>query len=116
MLKLFGMLFLVRAAHGLSWVCNYRCLNGPTSTSVLYKEDNVAEVKWLDKIEYCRAKGDTNVYVDAGQGKCEYSRDVCIWSDETCLVNPNRKNDAYSECRDLLRENVLVDGLDNGRG
>lgn len=92
----------------LSWVCNYPCLNGPISTSVLYKEDNVAEVKWLEKNEYCRGKGDPLVHPDAGQGKCEYSRDVCLWVNNECILNTERQNDVYSECRDLLRYNVLV--------
>lgn len=115
MLKAVYLAIMISKVACLSWLCNYRCINGPISTHVLYKEDNLNEVKWLEKNEYCRAKGDPSVYVDAGQGKCEYSRDVCIWNNGQCILNTNRGNDLYSECRDLLRNNVLVDTLDNGR-
>jgi hypothetical protein len=38
-----------------------------------------------------------------------------MWDNGQCVLNPNRGNDVYSECRDLLRNNVLVDTLDSGR-
>jgi hypothetical protein len=85
-----------------------------SKTHFLYKEDNVNEVKWLEKLEYCRAKGDVSVYRDAGQGKCEYSRGLCYWDGQSCL-NTYRDFDNFDECVNLLLNNVLVDGLDNGR-
>lgn len=128
------ILMFSQTLFALSWVCDYPCtgtvvnrcrrkgnvqpcVEGPGSTSFLYKEDNVAEVKWLEKYEYCRAKGDPSVYQDAGQGKCEYSRDICVWNSDnnSCELNPNRGNDPISECQDLLLDNALVEGLDNGR-
>lgn len=104
--------------NALSWVCNYPDspnIPGPVTTHLLYKEDNVNQVKWLEKVEYCRAKGDLSVYNNAGQGKCEYSRGICIWVNNNCIINSQRENDSYSECVDLLNNNELVDGLDNGR-
>jgi len=108
-------LFVLRMVQSLSWVCNYPNIDGPVSTHYLYKEDNVNQVKWLDSNEYCRAKGDLSVYDNAGQAKCEYSRGICIWNNNNCIINPERMNDPYYECLDLLTNNVLVEGLDNGR-
>lgn len=105
---------LVSCVVSLSYVCDYPDVFGDYGKNfVLYKEDNVAEVKWLEKYEYCRAKGDTSVYNDAGQGKCEYSRGICYW-DGACLMT-NRENDPKTECVDLYNSNTLVAGLDNGR-
>jgi hypothetical protein len=106
---------LLKVATSLSYKCNYPEISGPVATHVLYKEDNVDEVKWLESVEYCRAKGDTSVYRDAGQGKCEYSRGICVWSNSACILNSERGNDSLQECVDLLANNRLVDGLDNGR-
>ena len=97
----------------LSWRCDSSEFGDISYTHFLYKEDNVNEVKWLEKNEYCRAKGDTSVYLDAGQGKCEYSRGLCYW-DNGCF-NTGRDNDPFSECIDLYYGNTLVEGLDNGR-
>ena len=108
-------LILIGIVNCLSWVCDYKCINGPVKSHFLYKEDNVNEVKWLERVEYCRAKGDTSVYIDAGQGKCEYSRDICKWENNICILNLYRQNDPYHECKDLLRFNNLAEGLDNGR-
>lgn len=102
-------------AFALSYKCNYDEIEGPVWSSVLYKEDNLAEVKWIEINEYCRAKGDTTVYSDAGKGKCEYSRDICKWSSSSCIVNEQRENDSLEECQSLLRDNILVNGLDRGR-
>lgn len=107
-------ILLINLVYSLSWKCDYSNINGPVTTHFLYKEDNVAEVKWLERIEYCRAKGDSSVYRDAGQGKCEYSRGLCYWDSGNCL-NTNRQNDPLNECLDLLNYNTLVEGLDNGR-
>lgn len=111
------IMFLISRVYTLSWMCNYNSINGPVGTHVLYKEDNINQVKWLEKNEYCRAKGDLSVYPDAGQGKCEYSRNICLWnsSKNNCILNTSRENDQYNECVNLLRDNVLVDNLDNGR-
>ncbi len=109
-----GLIFL-KTIHSLSWVCNFPDIPGPVNTHFLYKEDNVNQVKWLESVEYCRAKGDKTVYNNAGQGKCEYSRNICIWVNNNCIINPERTNDNYNECLDLLNNNSLVDGLDNGR-
>lgn len=115
-MKLLILFELLKYINALSWVCNYpNDIIGPVSTHFLYKEDNVNQVKWLEKYEYCRAKGDKSVYIDAGQGKCEYSRGICMWDNENCVLDPNRQNDPLSECLDLLNNNELVDGLDNGR-
>lgn len=97
----------------LSWRCDSPEFGDISYTHFLYKEDNLNEVKWLEKIEYCRAKGDTSVYFDAGQGKCEYSRGLCYW-DNGCF-NTGRDNDPLVECQDLYYGNTLVEGLDNGR-
>jgi hypothetical protein len=97
----------------LSWRCDSPEFGDISYTHFLYKEDNVNEVKWLEKNEYCRAKGDTSVYFDAGQGKCEYSRGLCYW-DNGCF-NTGRDNDPVGECQDLYYGNILVEGLDNGR-
>jgi hypothetical protein len=104
-------LFLISSLVSLSYNCN---LQEISKTHFLYKEDNVNEVKWLEKTEYCRAKGDLSVYSDAGQGKCEYSRGLCYWYNESCL-NTYREYDNLEECVNLLLNNVLVPGLDNGR-
>lgn len=98
----------------LSWKCQFNNFGEISKTHFLYKEDNVNEVKWLEKYEYCRAKGDTNVYNDAGQGKCEYSRGLCYWNNGIC-ENTNRNNDPFLECQELMNNNILVEGLDNGR-
>ena len=105
---------LICIVNCLSWKCEYSEFGSVSTTHFLYKEDNVNEVKWLEKYEYCRAKGDTSVYQDAGQGKCEYSRGLCYWNNGSC-ENTNRSNDPLSECQDLINNNNLVDGLDNGR-
>lgn len=106
---------VLNTINALSWVCQYDNIDGPVYSHFLYKEDNVAEVKWLESYEYCRAKGDKNVYFDAGKGKCEYSRGICLWGNDSCYINPDRGNDPYQECVDLIKNNILVDGLDNGR-
>ena len=105
---------LLSNVYCLSWICNYNRFSEIGSTHYLYKEDNVNEVKWLEKYEYCRAKGDNAVYADAGQGKCEYSRGICYWDGSNCLMT-NRQNVPENECIDLYDNNVLVQGLDNGR-
>lgn len=104
-------LFLISSLNSLSYNCN---LGEISKTHFLYKEDNVREVKWLEKIDYCKAKGLTTVYRDAGQGKCEYSRGLCYWDGKNCL-NTYRDFDNFDECVNLLLNNILVDGLDNGR-
>lgn len=104
---------LLSFVFSLSWNCEYPEFGDISSSHYLYKEDNVNEVKWLEKYEYCRAKGDPTVYRDAGQGKCEYSRGLCFWNGQ--CSNTLREQDALTECRDLFRNNILVDGLDNGR-
>ena len=106
---------LICLVYSLSYKCNYNEIEGPVWSSVLYKEDNLAEVKWIESNEYCRAKGDTSVYSDAGQGKCEYSRDICKWYGGSCVINEQRQNDSLEECQSLLRDNLLVNGLDRGR-
>ena len=98
----------------LSWLCDYSEIDGPTTTHVLYKEETSNIVKWLEKYEYCRAKGDPSVYEDAGQAKCEYSRNLCVFSDG-CIFNQDRENDPLNECQDLLYNNILSDELDSGR-
>lgn len=108
------LFFLINIVNCLSWKCEYSEFGSVSTTHFLYKEDNVNEVKWLEKYEYCRAKGDTSVYQDAGQGKCEYSRGLCYWNNGSC-ENTNRSNDPLSECQDLINNNNLVNGLDNGR-
>jgi hypothetical protein len=103
----------VTTAVSLSWKCDYPEFGSLGKSHYLYKEDNVNEVKWLEKYDYCRAKGLRSVYSDAGKGKCEYSRGLCYWNNG-CL-NTHRSNDPLSECQGLLRDNRLVAGLDNGR-
>lgn len=104
-------LFLISSIASLSYNCN---LGGISNTHFLYKEDNVNEVKWLEKEEYCNLKGDSSVYRDAGQAKCEYSRGLCYWDNGYCL-NTYRDYDNSEECVNLLLNNILVAGLDNGR-
>ena len=104
-------LFLISSLLSLSYNCD---LGEISKTHFLYKEDNVNEVKWLEKQEYCKAKGDGSVYRDAGQGKCEYSRGLCYWDGQNCL-NTYRGYDNFDECVNLLINNALVEGLDNGR-
>jgi len=99
----------------LSWLCDYSEIDGPTTTHVLYKEETYNIVKWLEKYEYCRAKGDPSVYEDAGQAKCEYSRNLCVFSNYECIFNQERENDPLNECQDLLYINILSDELDSGR-
>jgi hypothetical protein len=110
-----SLYLILSIVSALSYKCNYSEISGPVSSHVLYKEDNLDEVKWIESVEYCRAKGDRNVYDDAGQGKCEYSRDICLWDSSSCIVNTYRENDSLEECQKLLRENKLVTGLDKGR-
>jgi hypothetical protein len=109
------LLFLLPLCQGLSWKCDYSEIDGPSASHVLYKEDNVNVVKWLEQNEYCRAKGDPTVYTDAGQRKCEYSRNICVFYYDKCIVNPNRVNDPLEECQALLRDNVESSDLDSGR-
>ena len=99
----------------LSWLCDYSEIDGPTTTHVLYKEETSNVVKWLEKYEYCRAKGDPSVYEDAGQPKCEYSRNLCVFINDECIFNQERENDPLNECQDLLYNNILSDELDSGR-
>ncbi len=106
---------LITGIYSLAYKCNYSEIEGPVWSSVLYKEESLPEVKWIEIHEYCRAKGDTSVYDDAGQGKCEYSRNICKWSGYSCVMNEMRENDILEECQSLLRDNTLVDGLDRGR-
>ena len=99
----------------LSWLCDYSEIDGPTTTHVLYKEETSNIVKWLEKYEYCRAKGDPSVYADAGQPKCEYSRNLCVFINDECIFNQERENDLLEECQSLLYDNILSDELDWGR-
>lgn len=112
------ILFFSIKVRSLSWKCEYNELNSLTNrqfSNVLYKEDNQNVVKWLEKVDYCRSKGDNTIYTDAGQGKCEFSRGICIWETNTCIQNPLRTNDPLNQCVDLLNQNVLQEGLDSGR-
>ena len=108
-----SLLFL--NCKALSWKCDYTTIDGPGSTHFLYKEENENVVKWLEKYEYCRAKGDITVYKDAGKSKCEYSRNICVFYNDQCILNENRENDQLQECQDLLINNVLSYELDSGR-
>lgn len=63
---------------------------------------------------YCKDKGDSSIYIDAGQPKCEYSRGICKWDSGVC-IETLRVNDDMQVCIDLLEENTLSDELDNGR-
>ncbi len=109
------LVLLLNYVSCLAYKCNYTEISGPVHTSVLYKEESLSEVKWIEINEYCRAKGDTKVYSDAGQPKCEYSRDICKWNNGMCVVNELRSSDELCECQKLLKENTLVSGLDRGR-
>jgi len=111
---IFLLLFSLQC-KALSWKCDYPSIEGPVSTHVLYKEENADVVKWLESYEYCRAKGDPLVYVDAGQPKCEYSRDICVFANNACILNEERQNDPLQECIALLDENTLSWELDSGR-
>jgi DNA repair exonuclease SbcCD nuclease subunit len=115
MLNIIFQSLLSLNCQALSWKCDYSIIEGPSSTHVLYKEENANIVKWLEKYEYCRAKGNTSIYVDAGKDKCEYSRDICIFYNDQCIINENRQNDPLQECQDLLNDNVLSYDLDSGR-
>jgi hypothetical protein len=115
MLNIIFQSLLSLNCHALSWKCDYSIIDGPKSTHFLYKEDNVNIVKWLEKYEYCRAKGDTSIYIDAGKGKCEYSRNLCVFYNNQCILNENRENDPLQECQDLLNNNDLSYELDSGR-
>ena len=108
-----SLLFL--RCQALSWKCDYTEIDGPVSTHVLYKEENENVVKWLEKYEYCRAKGDPSIYIDAGKDKCEYSRDICLFYNDECIFNEMRENDSLEECQDLLINNILSYELDSGR-
>lgn len=103
---------LVNLVNCLSWNCQYDIFGNISQSHFLYKEDNVNEVKWLEKYEYCRAKGDQSVYNDSGQGKCEFSRGLCYWNNGTC-ENTNKGLDLLSECQELLNNNILVGGKIN---
>ena len=110
-IKTLMIFVLINIVYTLSWNCQYDIFGDISSTHFLYKEDNVNQVKWLEKYEYCRAKGDPNVYNDAGQGKCENSRGLCYWNNDTC-ENTNRDNDPLSECQNLINDNILVELVD----
>ena len=69
-IKTLMIFVLINIVYTLSWNCQYDIFGDISSTHFLYKEDNVNQVKWLEKYEYCRAKGDPSVYEDAGQPKC----------------------------------------------
>ncbi len=108
-----SLLFL--RCQALSWKCDYTEIDGPVSSHVLYKEENENVVKWLEKYEYCRAKGDPSIYIDAGKDKCEYSRDICLFYNDECIFNEIRENDSLEECQDLLINNILSYELDSER-
>lgn len=103
---IFQSFLFLNNCQALSWKCEYPIIDGPGSTHFLYKEENENVVKWIEKYEYCRAKG------DAGKSKCEYSRDICIFDNDQCILNQNRENDPLQECQDLLTNNVLDYELD----
>jgi hypothetical protein len=110
-------MFLISFVSALSYVCDYPEFE-LGKTHYLYKEEVLPVVKWLAAFEYCRAKGDSSVYADAGQPKCEYSRGICFWAVEgraTGCYETFRENDSIEECRALLAENELSFELDNGR-
>jgi hypothetical protein len=113
------MFWLFSLVTPLSYVCDYPEFELGKS-HYLYKEEVLPVVKWLAKYEYCRAKGDSSVYADAGQPKCEYSRGICFWADEgraTGCYETFRENDSLEECQALLADNALaaIGELDNGR-
>jgi hypothetical protein len=111
------MFWLFSLVSALSYVCDYPEFE-LGKTHYLYKEEVLPVVKWLAKYEYCRAKGDSSVYADAGQPKCEYSRGICFWADEgraTGCYETFRENDSLEECQNLLANNELSFELDNGR-
>jgi hypothetical protein len=105
--------FLISSTFSLSYVCDYPQLP-QGSTHYLYKEESLPIVKWLPKYSYCYDKGDPTIYSDAGKLKCEYSRGICIWQDESC-IQTLRPNDWVQECESLLENNELSMELDNGR-
>ena len=108
------MFLLISSVFTLSYNCDYETFGEISKTNFLYKEDLVKEVKWLDTIIYCRDKVNPDIYSDSGKGKCEYSRGLCYWENGSCL-NTFRGPDSYSDCIELFNNNILVDGLDNGR-
>ena len=111
------MFWLFSLVSALSYVCDYPEFELGKS-HYLYKEEVLPVVKWLAKYEYCRAKGDSSVYADAGQPKCEYSRGICFWADQgraTGCYETFRENDSLEECQALLANNELSFELDNGR-
>lgn len=108
---------LFSTVSALAYVCDYPEFELGNS-HYLYKEELLPVVKWLPSFEYCRAKGDTSIYADAGQAKCEYSRGICFWSDEgraTGCWETFRENDSLEDCQALLADNELSTDLDNGR-
>lgn len=107
-------LFLVIVVKSLSYFCDYDIFGEKRFSNFLYKEEELPEIKWLGKFEYCRAKGDPNIYIDAGKDKCEYSRGLCYWENGSCL-NTYRASDTYKDCMEVWLNNELVDGLDRGR-
>jgi hypothetical protein len=107
-------LFLINLIKSLSYFCDYDIFGEKRFSNFLYKEEELPVMKWLGKVEYCRAKGDPNIYADAGKDKCEYSRGLCYWDNGSCL-NTYRASDTYKDCMEVWLNNELVDGLDNGR-
>jgi hypothetical protein len=109
------MFLLITSVIGLAYQCDYPAFGEISKIKFLYKEDNISQVKWLDTINYCNDKGNPTIYLDAGQGKCENSRELCYWNENEECLNTFRGPDSYQECLDLWVNNVLVEGLDNGR-
>lgn len=112
---IYALAIATTSTNALSYVCNYDIFP-PSYTHYLYKEEDEPIVKWLPKESYCKDKGNTAIYIDAGQAKCEYSRGICKWDYEanTC-IDTSPPNDSQQTCIDLLQQNTLSDQLDNDR-
>lgn len=110
MLKhIISLVFLVKFVLGEGYYCPYRRLGYDGRNDLLYDyyEGNgnywtrMGRIGWETRESYCRAKGNPSLHSDAGEAKCVDSQGTCMWTGNSCEVNPNKQPDCYKLCETI---------------
>jgi hypothetical protein len=102
---------LLISVNAEGYICPYKSLGFDGTNTLLYDYYNdmdgsywtrKGETGWESVSEYCRQKGDLSIHVDAGEWKCNDSKNICKWDGSGCSVNNNRKADCRALCQAII--------------
>ena len=113
LLFIFTLLFLqnIKDVNAEGYVCPYKPLGYDGKNMLLYDyyNDNdgtfwtrKGETGWQTITDYCRQKGDISIHSDAGEWKCNDSKNICKWNGKSCLRNRRRRADCRALCQAVL--------------